>query len=60
MSDPILLVLMRQLFRQGLLSDMDVEAMAIDLEAEGFTEEAFAVQVAFIEASCSDGGNEGP
>ena len=49
---------MRQLFRQGLLSDMDVEAMAIDLEAEGFTEEAFAVQVAFIEASCSDGGND--
>ena len=65
MSDPILLALFRQLLRQGVLSDMDVQAMAIDLEREGHADLAHSVNVTFIEAHLNpdgtvpDGGNEG-
>ena len=66
MSDPILLALFRQLLRQGVLSDMDVQAMAADLEREGRHDLAYAVNVTFIEAHLNpdgtvaepDGGNE--
>jgi len=64
-SDPILLALFRQLLRQGVLSDMDVQAMAIDLEREGHADLAHSVNVTFIEAHLNpdgtvpDGGNEG-
>lgn len=63
MSDPILIALMRQLLRRQVLSDMDVQAMAIDLAREGFTDEAHSVNVAWIEAhlepdgTVADGGN---
>lgn len=63
MSDPILIALMRQLLRRQVLTDMDVQAMAADLEREGFTDEAYSVNVAWIEAhlepdgSVADGGN---
>lgn len=50
MSDPILLALMRQLLRQGHLSEMDVEAMQADLERDGHAEAAHSVNVLYIEA----------
>ena len=59
MSDPILLALIRQLLRQGVISDMDIQAMAADLERDGQDDAAYSVNVAYIE-SCVDGGNEGP
>lgn len=57
MSDPILLALLRQLLRREVLTDMDVQAMAADLQREGFDTEAHSVNVALIEAIVSDGGN---
>ena len=65
--DPIMLALFRQLLRQGILTDMDVQAMAADLEREGRPDLAYAVNVTFIEAHLNpdgtiaadlDGGNE--
>jgi hypothetical protein len=62
--DPIMLALFRQLLRQGILTDMDVQAMAADLEREGRPDLAYAVNVTFIEAhlnpdgTVADGGNE--
>lgn len=64
MSDPILLALFRQLLRQGVLSDMDVQAMASDLEREGHPDLAHSINVTFIEAhldpygTMADGGNQ--
>lgn len=55
--------MLRQLVRQGVLSDLDIEAMADALEADGMDDEALAVGVAYIEAcggSISDGGNDSP
>lgn len=60
MSDLILLALIRQLLRQGLLSDMDIQAMAADLEREGHDAAAHSVNLACIEACAldqADGGN---
>lgn len=60
MDAPILLALIRQLLRQGVLSDMDIQAMAADLEREGHAEEAHSVNVAYVEACALDlvdGGN---
>ncbi len=60
---PILLALFRQLLRKGILTDMDVQAMAADLEREGEGDAAHAVNVTFIEAhlnpdgTIADGGN---
>lgn len=62
-SDPILIALMRQLLRRQVLTDMDVQAMAADLQREGFDAEAHSVNVAWIEAhlepdgTVADGGN---
>lgn len=50
MDSPILLALIRQLLRQGHLSDMDIQAMAADLERDGHDAEAHSVNVAYIEA----------
>lgn len=50
MSDPITLALIRQLLRQGHLSDMDIEAMQIDLEREGHADAAHSVNVVYLEA----------
>lgn len=62
MSDPILLALLRQLMRRDVLSDMDVQAMAADLERAGLEAEAHSINVAWIEACALgmdlDGGNE--
>ena len=63
MSDPILLALIRQLLRQGVISDMDIQAMAADLERDGQDDAAHSVNVTYIEACVLaelDGGNEGP
>lgn len=60
MIDPISLALLRQLLRQGVLSEMDIEAMAIDLDREGHGDAAHSVNVAYIEACALDGGNEAP
>jgi len=55
---------MRQLLRRQVLTDMDVQAMAADLQREGFDAEAHSVNVAWIEAhlepdgTVADGGNE--
>jgi hypothetical protein len=61
-SDPILLALIRQLLRQGHLSDMDVQAMAADLERDGQERAAHSVNVVYIEACAlehaADGGND--
>ena len=65
--DPVTLALFRQLLRNGYLTDMDVQAMAADLEREGWSDLAYAVNVTFIEAHLNpdgtiaadlDGGNE--
>lgn len=65
--DPVTLALFRQLLRKGYLTDMDVQAMAADLEREGWSDLAYAVNVTFIEAHINpdgtiaadlDGGNE--
>lgn len=65
--DPVTLALFRQLLRKGYLTDMDVQAMAADLEREGRSDLAYAVNVTFIEAHLNpdgtiaadlDGGNE--
>jgi hypothetical protein len=65
--DPVTLALFRQLLRKGYLTDMDVQAMAADLEREGWSDLAYAVNVTFIEAHLNpdgtiaadlDGGNE--
>jgi hypothetical protein len=62
-SDPILIALMRQLLRRQVLTDMDVQAMAADLQREGFDAEEHSVNVAWIEAhlepdgTVADGGN---
>jgi len=54
---------MRQLLRRQVLTDMDVQAMAADLQREGFDAEAHSVNVAWIEAhlepdgTVADGGN---
>ncbi len=63
-SDPILLALLHQLMRRDVLSDMDVQAMAADLERAGHMQEAHSINVAWIEACALgvddlDGGNEG-
>ena len=52
--DLIALALLRQLLRQGVLSDMDVQAMASDLPPD----EAHSVNVTYIEAvlSVTDAG----
>lgn len=65
MSDPILIALIRQLVRRDVLSEMDVEAMAIDLAREGFDDAAYSMTLTLLEAhlapdgSVSGGGNEG-
>jgi len=64
--DPVTLALFRQMLRKGYLTDMDVQAMAADLEREGRHDLAYAVNVTFIEAHLNpdgtvaepDGGNE--
>ena len=65
--DPVTLAMFRQLLRKGYLTDMDVQAMAADLEREGRSDLAYAVNVTFIEAHLNpdgtiatdlDGGNE--
>jgi len=65
--DPVTLALFRQLLRKGYLTDMDVQAMAADLEREDRPDLAYAVNVTFIEAHLNpdgtiatdlDGGNE--
>lgn len=65
--DPVTLALFRQMLRKGYLTDMDVQAMAADLEREGLDDLAYAVNVTFIEAHLNpdgtiaadlDGGNE--
>lgn len=56
MSDALLLAILRQLIRRDVLSDMDVQAIAADLEREGHTDTAYSVNVALIEAAL-DGGN---
>ena len=65
--DPITLALFRQLLRKGYLTDMDVQAMAADLEREDRPDLAYAVNVTLIEAHLNpdgtiatdlDGGNE--
>ncbi len=65
--DPITLALFRQLLRKGYLTDMDVQAMAADLEREDRPDLAYAVNATFIEAHLNpdgtiatdlDGGNE--
>jgi hypothetical protein len=59
-SDPILLALLRQLLRQGVISDMDIQAMHADLEREGLTDEAHSVNVVYLEACMLEelnGGN---
>ena len=65
--DPVTMALFRQLLRKGYLTDMDVQAMAADLEREGWSDLAYAVNVTFIEAHLNpdgtiaadlDGGNE--
>lgn len=61
MSDLILLTLIRQLLRRGLLSDMDIQAMAADLERDGYEDAAHSVNLTYIEASAlevADGGND--
>lgn len=61
--DPILQAIVRQLLRKGILTDMDVQAMAADLEREGQDDAAYLVNVLFIEAhlnpdgTIADGGN---
>lgn len=60
MADAVLLALMRQLIRQGVLSSLDIEAMTDDLGRQGKDDEAHSVNVCFIEAcalEASDGGN---
>jgi hypothetical protein len=66
-SDPILLAMLRQLLRQGVLSDMDIQAMMADLESDGHASAAYSVAAAYveacametasIEAKAIDGGN---
>jgi len=53
LPDSIALALLRQLLRRGVLSDMDVQAIAADLERDGHAEAAHSVNVAFIEALMS-------
>lgn len=60
-SSALLLTLIRQVLRRGVLSDMDVEAMAADLEREGCADAAHSLRVCYIEACAqvmADGGNE--
>lgn len=44
------MALLRQLLRQGALTDMDIQAISADLAREGFANEAHGVNVAYIEA----------
>ena len=53
LPDLIALALLRQLLRQGVLSDMDAQAMAADLARDGHAAAAHSVNVAYVEAVMS-------